>query len=380
MGGGGAHVDIGPLLSPEHGQPITGLFPFLDARGQAICFSNGEPVGLRLGFSRSYTLLEQPHSPSDDRRLLEGRLKELCEEAGRLILDLPPKALNTIWERWGVSICLPDDDTFCWLDALFEYGWTPGRRRQGLPRCVHDMTGYGSVVLQGNGLFPRVPGLELGELLDSEVFPTEAGHPFRWSSKIDDTTSASIDLLEWIAAEGWTDMVPSERSSNGGCEDASPVEVGKQLPSGLDVLHHGPIFLSYVRENESLVQRLYQELTAAGLTVWFDRESLDPGVRWKSAIRDGIRKGSFFIACFSKEYVSRDTSYMNEELTLAIEELRRRPTEKAWFIPVRLSDCEIPDRDIGAGETLRDLHYVDLFPDLSLGVQRLISLFKKRGA
>jgi hypothetical protein len=32
---------------------------------------------------------------------------------------------------------------------------------------------------------------------------------------------------------------------------------------------------------------------------------------------------SIFMACFSKELSARDRSYMNEELTLAIEELRR---------------------------------------------------------
>ncbi len=51
---------------------------------------------------------------------------------------------------------------------------------------------------------------------------------------------------------------------------------------------------------------------------------------------------------------------MNEELTVAIEELRLRPTDRAWFIPVLLDDCEVPDRSIGAGETLRTLQWIKL--------------------
>jgi hypothetical protein len=42
----------------------------------------------------------------------------------------------------------------------------------------------------------------------------------------------------------------------------------------------------------------------------------------------------------------------NEELILAIEQLRQRPPEEPWLIPVRFDACQIPDRDIGAGRTL----------------------------
>ena len=118
------------------------------------------------------------------------------------------------------------------------------------------------------------------------------------------------------------------------------------------------VFISYMHSNERLVQRLCNDLTDQGIRVWIDRNSISPGVRWRQAIRRAIRDGAFFIACFSKQYSERDRSYMNEELVLAIEELRLRPTDMAWFIPVKLNRCEIPDRDIGAGATLQDLQYV----------------------
>jgi len=138
------------------------------------------------------------------------------------------------------------------------------------------------------------------------------------------------------------------------------------------------IFISYVRENTAGVQRLCDELHRHGLKTWIDREDIAPGARWKQAIRSGIRSGSIFIACFSKEYSDRDKTYMNEELTLAIEELRQRPTDKMWFIPVRLSQCQIPDRDIGAGETLRDVHCIDLESDWRGGITRIIEAVHAR--
>ena len=131
------------------------------------------------------------------------------------------------------------------------------------------------------------------------------------------------------------------------------------------------VFISYVRENMEIVDRLYQELKAYGIQVWLDRNDIAPGSRWKREIRRAIQQGAFFIACFSKEYDERDQTYMNEELTIAIEELRQRPIDQAWFIPVKLNECEIPDRDIGGGETLRDLQYVNLYENWDVNIQRI---------
>ena len=135
-------------------------------------------------------------------------------------------------------------------------------------------------------------------------------------------------------------------------------------------------FISYVKENKDTVDRLYQELKSHGIKVWLDREDIDPGTRWEPAIRRAIQQGAFFIACLSKEYNERDKTYMNTELTVAIKELHQRPTDRIWFIPVKLNDCEIPDRDIGGGETLRDFQYVNLYEDWDRGIQRILKVIQ----
>ena len=134
------------------------------------------------------------------------------------------------------------------------------------------------------------------------------------------------------------------------------------------------VFISYVRENSEIVDRFCQELRVHGIQVWLDRNDIGPGSRWKRAIRQAIQEGAFFIACFSREYNERDGPYMNEELTIAIEELRQRPIDQAWFIPVKLNECEIPDRDIGGGETLRDLQYVNLYEDWESNLQDILKV------
>ena len=140
------------------------------------------------------------------------------------------------------------------------------------------------------------------------------------------------------------------------------------------------VFISYVRENKEVVDKLYQELKLRGIKVWLDRQNLGPGFRWKQVIREAIRGGDFFIACFSKEYNDRVKTQMNEEITLAIEELRLHPNDQVWFIPLKLNKCEIPNRDIGAGETLKDLTYVELYEDWDTGIQRILNVIQPKSS
>ena len=76
------------------------------------------------------------------------------------------------------------------------------------------------------------------------------------------------------------------------------------------------VFISYVSENWTEVKKIYDVLKSHNIAVWIDRNDIAPGARWKDAIRKTIRDGTFFIACFSKEYNKRNDTYMNEELTI----------------------------------------------------------------
>jgi hypothetical protein len=140
------------------------------------------------------------------------------------------------------------------------------------------------------------------------------------------------------------------------------------------------VFISYVSGDKIEIDRLCNALRKAGLEIWLDREQIKPGHRWKQAIREAIKDGAFFIACFSREYAKREKSYMNEELTFAIDELRQRPTNRAWFIPVLLSEGTVPNRPIGGGETLQDIQWVDLYVDWEAGMRKLISVINPQAA
>jgi len=64
---------------------------------------------------------------------------------------------------------------------------------------------------------------------------------------------------------------------------------------------------------------------------------------------------------------------MREELTLAIEEIRQRPHDHAWFIPVKITPCRVPEISISASEALLDLQYIDLTLNWDKGMELLVA-------
>ncbi len=134
------------------------------------------------------------------------------------------------------------------------------------------------------------------------------------------------------------------------------------------------VFVSYVQEDKDEVDRLVLGLREAGYDTWMDRDRLAPGMRWKSAIRDAILTGDSFVACFSPRFQAKSRTFMNEELIIAVEQLRLMPRDRQWFVPVVLADCELPDFSIGPGETIENsLQYADFSESWDKGFHQLLS-------
>jgi hypothetical protein len=136
------------------------------------------------------------------------------------------------------------------------------------------------------------------------------------------------------------------------------------------------VFLSHVREDAERVERLASDLGARGIETWIDRHQIRPGERWERAIEDAIRAGAFFVACFSQAYAAKGSSYMNEELHLAVREVRRKPLDRSWFLPLRLDDCSIPDWPIGPDFSIRSFQWLDMFPDWTWSIERLAEVIR----
>lgn len=115
--------------------------------------------------------------------------------------------------------------------------------------------------------------------------------------------------------------------------------------------------------------------------MWRDTADLWPGEDWRMKIRHAITDNALvFIACFSSQSAARTKSYQNEELALAVDQLRLRRPDDPWLIPVRLGDSPVPDLDLGGGRTLASIQRADLFGEhrdagttrLLITVQRLL--------
>jgi hypothetical protein len=122
-------------------------------------------------------------------------------------------------------------------------------------------------------------------------------------------------------------------------------------------------FISYVREDESDVLQICDFLKRNDIKYWVDKEQLFPGDYWATSIMNAIKDGAYFLACFSINSNKKEKTYMREEIRTAIETARLLSLNRKWIIPIRLSECDIPDYPLGPGKSLKDIQYVDYFKD-----------------
>lgn len=153
-----------------------------------------------------------------------------------------------------------------------------------------------------------------------------------------------------------------------------PVEI-----DGLGVFHPDPtagcrfepitaprVFLAYAKEDAASVERLYDDLEAAGFRPWMDIRKLLPGQNWPRAIESAIENSDFFVACFSSASVDKRGGFQ-AEIRYALDCARHLPLDEIFLVPVRLDPCRVP-RSIQ-----REFQYVDLFPDWADGILRVVA-------
>lgn len=91
----------------------------------------------------------------------------------------------------------------------------------------------------------------------------------------------------------------------------------------------GAVFISYANEDLDAASRLAEGLRAAGLEVWFDKGTLQPGENWARSIQRGIERCSLFLPVISAQSLS--------------EENRRRYFWREWNEADRCAHGMAPD-------------------------------------
>jgi len=234
-------------------------------------------------------------------------------------------------------------------------------------------------VLGGLGLGPTPPAAELALLVN--CFEACTHLPERTILGRDSSAIFDVEMTrKWcqggLARLPLTDYLtnalrPAHRKT-GAPVLSDPSTRRRKDTGGSRAMNTSKVFISYVREDSAVVDRIAEALRAHGAEAWLDRTHITPGQRWRRAIRDAISDGTYFVACFSPSYAQRDRTYMNEELRLAIEQLRMMPLDRRWFIPVILRPCQIPEFEIDAVETLKSLQYIDFSQDWDSAIKQLI--------
>lgn len=135
----------------------------------------------------------------------------------------------------------------------------------------------------------------------------------------------------------------------------------------IPVMHK--IFISYAREDYLSARRLFDELKAAGFNPWLDKEHLLPGHRWEVEIEKAIRDSNFFVALLSSRSVAK-RGFVQREIRRALDVLDQIPEADIYLIPTRLDECTL------AHNALRNIQWVDLFPDWETGFEMILKALR----
>lgn len=106
------------------------------------------------------------------------------------------------------------------------------------------------------------------------------------------------------------------------------------------------VFLCHSSDDKPVVRELYQQLKKEGsikIDPWLDEEKLDPGVEWDLEIRKAVRATHLVIVCLSRNSITKE-GYIQKEIREALDVAQEKPPGTVYIIPVRLEDCNVPDR------------------------------------
>ncbi len=128
------------------------------------------------------------------------------------------------------------------------------------------------------------------------------------------------------------------------------------------------VFLCHSNVDKDAVRDLYQQLVADGISPWFDEEDLVPGQAWEAVIKKAVQNSDVVLVCLSNASVAR-RGFAQKEIKFALDVADEQPEGAIYLIPLKLEECEIPDR-------LKKWQWVELFHPK--GYQKLVSALRSR--
>jgi hypothetical protein len=193
----GLWIQPSNLFSPT-GEPLIGLFPFNNVRGEPMLNSQNQPVAFRLGLFHYFDINHEIGSESESTFQTRRRLIELAKDATNLVYQLPSEIACSLWRNVlsGFSKTENKDDSL-WYDALFQLSLL---QQPGSPLFTtrYDWKENGYIGLVGKGLFPRLPDFDFSTLLDAPKTPKDEDYPLAYYAKLPDLARASVAAIDEI--------------------------------------------------------------------------------------------------------------------------------------------------------------------------------------
>ncbi len=126
------------------------------------------------------------------------------------------------------------------------------------------------------------------------------------------------------------------------------------------------IFVSYSRVDQKFALRLKESLEKIGIDVWLDLEDIEPGIKWSTAIQNGLIQSDLMVLILSPESVASQN--VEDEWQYFLDE--RKP-----IVPVYWRECR-PHFQISR------LQYIDFRQGITAydeAFNRLLSVLKSKG-
>jgi hypothetical protein len=134
-----------------------------------------------------------------------------------------------------------------------------------------------------------------------------------------------------------------------------PPASGGPAASGAPEMERGAIFLSYASEDRAVVQAIKEELEAAGVDVWFDRDALRMGDAYEAKIRGNIDSCSLFVPILSRHTLTPGRRFFRIEWDHAEKVAVQVPPSMPFIVPVAIDD--ISPNEPAIPERFRKLHW-----------------------
>ena len=114
------------------------------------------------------------------------------------------------------------------------------------------------------------------------------------------------------------------------------------------------VFLCHASTDKEIVRDLYQRFTDEGwFDPWLDEKKILAGQKWETEIQNAVRNSHVVLVCLSQSAITRE-GYIQREISLALDTAEEKPEGTIFIIPVRLENCDIPQR-------LKKYHWVNYF-------------------